>query len=66
MQKLNQGKVAQIEAFRLVGKKLDELYVELISSNSVKTQVVQFDLSFVLKLGEVKGSVYFEEVAKLK
>jgi len=66
MQKLNQGNVTQLEAFRLVGSKLNELWSELLSSNSFKTQVVHFDLSFILQEGSVKGSVYFDEVAKLK
>ena len=66
MQKLNDKKASQIEALNLIDRKLNELYIKLISSNSYKTQIVHFDLTFSLKEGSVSGNVSFEEVAKLK
>lgn len=66
MKKLNQKKVTQIEALGLIDRKLNKLYIKLISSNPGYTQIAHFCLYFVLQEGSVKGDVYFEKGEKLK
>ena len=63
MDKINKS---QIEVLKIIDDKLNELYVDLVSSKDPRIQVVTFNLLFVLKLGSVQGTVSFESVAKLK
>lgn len=63
MEKINK---TQIEVLKIIDDKLNELYTEIVSSNPRHTQVVTFNLLFVLKLGSVTGNVIFESIAKLK
>ena len=65
MQRLNKKRVTQIEALKLVDEKLNEEFSALVSSDSTHVKVVNFNLWFSIEMGSVKGSVYFEDVAKL-
>ena len=63
MEKINKS---QFEILKIIDDKLNELYVDIASSNPGEIQIVTFNLLFVLKLGSVQGTVSFESVAKLK
>jgi len=66
MQKLNKKSITQNEAFRLIEQKLNDEYVDIISSNPDRVKVVNFTLCFAVQEGSVMGSVYFEETGKLR
>ena len=66
LEKLNKGSITQVEALRMVDKKLIEEYTNFIGSNSKTVRVVNFSLCFAIEEGSVMGSVYFEPIGKLK
>ncbi|MBA7607297.1 hypothetical protein ES703_14456 [subsurface metagenome] len=66
MLKLNKKTITQDDAFRLIEQKLNDEYADLVSSNSGKVKIVNFNLCFALQLGSVMGNVYFEETGTLR
>jgi len=65
MQKLNKEKVNQFEILRLINEKMNNEYVEFLSSNSTGMKMIDFNICFIIKLGSVKGNIYFAETGKL-
>ncbi|MBA7609387.1 hypothetical protein ES703_16578 [subsurface metagenome] len=66
MEKLNKKIITQDEAFRLIERKLNNEYADLVSSNPGELKFVKFKLCFAIELGSVIGDIYFEEIGKLK
>lgn len=61
----NRPNLNQLDVFKKIDSKLNELYTEIISTKPKRIQVVTFNLLFVIQEGSVKGNVTFESVAKL-
>jgi len=59
-------RLGQRETLEIIDKKLNDLYLELLSFYPNAVQVVTFNVLFVLREGSVSGSVSFESIAKLK
>ncbi len=66
LQKLNKKSVTQIEALKLIDEKMNEEYVDFISSNKLILKIFHFDVRLAIQEGSVMGNVFFEETAKLK
>lgn len=66
LQKLNKKAVTQTEALKLIDEKLNQEYVDFVSSNKSLLKVVHFDICLAIQEGSVTGNVFFEETAKLK
>lgn len=65
MQKLNKEKVNQFEILRLINEKMNNEYIEFLSSNSTGMKMVDFNICFIIQEGSVLGNVYFVETGKL-
>jgi len=65
MKKINKEKVNQTEILRLIDEKMNNEYIEFLSSNSHGKKIVNFNVCFVIREGSVMGNIYFAETGKL-
>lgn len=67
MTKLNSKKVNQIEAFRLIEKEINKIYIEFLASikpnshSKYRKKIIEITILFVIKEGSVLADIFIEK-----